>query len=166
MAPASLPVRPTTDLAKESLFNILNNHVDFESIEVLDLFAGTGNISYEFMSRGSPGVTSVDLEPRCTGFISRMAEKLEFSNLHVICAEALAFLRSSRRQWDLIFADPPFGYKDLRGIAGLVKEKDLLRSGGWLILEHPKETDLSDLPWFDQHRQYSRVHFSIFRKHE
>jgi 16S rRNA (guanine(966)-N(2))-methyltransferase RsmD len=164
VAPADLPVRPTTDLAKESLFNILNNYVDFESIEVLDLFSGTGNISYEFLSRGSPAVTSVDIESRCTGFISRMAEKLEFSNLHVIRAEVLVFLRSSRRQWDIIFADPPFGYEKIRDIAGLVRERDLLKRGGGLILEHPKETDLSDLPWFDQHRQYGRIHFSIFRK--
>jgi 16S rRNA (guanine(966)-N(2))-methyltransferase RsmD len=164
IAPANLPVRPTTDLAKESLFNILDNHVYFEDIEVLDLFAGTGSISYEFASRGSKSVLAVDIHPRCARFIADTAVRLSFSQLKVIRTSAIGFLQHSSSKFDLIFADPPYDLEGIEQIAILVMERQLLRDGGWLIIEHDKSHDFSSYQGFFQLRNYGKVNFSFFRK--
>jgi 16S rRNA (guanine966-N2)-methyltransferase len=163
-APASLPVRPTTDLAKESLFNILDNHLYFEDTRVLDLYAGTGSISYEFASRGSQYVISVDIHPGCIVFISETAAKLGFSGLKAIRSSAIAFLGHCNEKFDLIFADPPYELEGIEDVINMVFERQLLNDGGWLIVEHAREKDFSTFPAFFQHRNYGKVNFTFFRK--
>jgi len=163
MAPANLPVRPTTDLAKESLFNILRNYYDFEGLKVLDLFAGIGSISYEFAVRDAAEVHSVELNPRCASFISETVRKLDLKNLFVIRANVFTYLsRGGGKKFDIIFADPPYDLEGIDTIPDLVMEKKLLDKDGWLILEHPAEIDFSQHPNLDQQRQYGKVHFSMF----
>jgi len=164
LAPANLPVRPTTDLAKESLFNILENYIYFEDIEVLDLYAGTGSISFEFASRGSKAVVAVDINPRCARFISDTALKLAFNQLKVVRTSAMGFLEHCHGKFDLIFADPPYDIEGLEEIPRLVFEKDLLRDKGFLIIEHDKSRNFNAFPGFSQQRNYGKVNFSFFRK--
>ena len=162
MAPANLPVRPTTDLGKESLFNILNNYFYFDRITVLDLFAGTGNISLEFASREAVSVTSVDNFQGCTDFIRKMAATLKYDNLSVIKSDAFAFLEKSRQQYDIIFADPPYDLEGIERLPELVFGKGLLKKEGWLVLEHSKIYDFSEHPQFYQHRKYGKLNFTFF----
>lgn len=163
-APSSLPVRPTTDLAKESLFNILDNHIYFEDIRVLDLYAGTGSISYEFASRGSQYVVSVDIDPGCVRFISETATKLGFSGLKAIRSSAIGFLCHCTEKFDLIFADPPYDLEGIEEVIHMVFDRQLMNDDGWLIIEHAREKDFSTLPYFFQHRNYGKVNFTFFRK--
>lgn len=163
-APSSLPVRPTTDLAKESLFNILDNHIYLEDIHVLDLYAGTGSISYEFASRGSQYVISVDIDPGCVRFISETATKLGFSGLKAIRSSAIGFLGHCTEKFDLIFADPPYDLEEIEEVIHMVFDRQLMNDGGWLIIEHAREKDFSTLPYFFQHRNYGKVNFTFFRK--
>ncbi len=162
--PANLPVRPTTDLAKESLFNILDNHLYFEDLRVLDLYAGTGSISYEFASRGSSLVIAVDINPRCIGYISETSKKLGFDNLRAVRSSSIGFLGYCREKFDVIFADPPYDLEGIEEVVSLVFGRDLLVEGGWLIIEHPQEKDFSAFAGFYQHRNYGKVNFSFFRK--
>ena len=162
VAPANLPVRPTTDLGKESLFNILNNYFYFDRITVLDLFAGTGNISLEFASREAVSVTSVDNFQGCTDFIRKMAATLKYDNLSVIKSDAFAFLEKSRQQYDIIFADPPYDLEGIEKLPELVFGKGLLKKEGWLVLEHSKIYDFSEHPQFYQHRKYGKLNFTFF----
>jgi 16S rRNA (guanine966-N2)-methyltransferase len=156
-------VRPTTDLAKEALFNVLNNHIDFEAVRVLDLFAGTGNISLEFASRGASGVIAVENNPRCVTFIKRMASELEFENFQVIRGDAMGFLEKALVRFDLVFADPPYDFPRLKEIPDLVFDGGLLESDGWLVLEHGPGTSFNTHPRLIENRKYGRVHFSFFR---
>jgi len=163
-APASLPVRPTTDLAKESLFNILDNHVYFEDIRVLDLYAGTGSISYEFASRGTQKIISVDIHPGCVRFISETATQLGFDRMKAIRSSAIGFLNHCSEKFDLIFADPPYELEGIEEVINIVFDRQLLHDGGWLIIEHAKGKDFSTFPNFFQHRNYGKVNFTFFRK--
>jgi len=163
-APASLPVRPTTDLAKESLFNILDNHIYFEDLHVLDLYAGTGSISYEFASRGSQQVIAVDLHPQCVRFISETATRLGFSQLKALRSSSIGFLNHCHEKFDLIFADPPYELEGIEDVIELVFKRQLLKNGGWLIIEHSGGKDFSLFPDFSEHRNYGKVNFSFFRK--
>lgn len=164
-APGNLPVRPTTDMAKEALFNILHNYYDFEGIKALDLFAGIGSISYEFASREAAEVHSVELNPRCAAFITETTRKLDFKNLFVIRANVFTYLaRGGAKKFDIIFADPPYDLEGIETIPGLVIDNDWLKEDGWLVLEHPAEIDFSDHPALDQHRKYGKVNFSMFSK--
>ena len=160
--PSSLPVRPTTDKAKEALFNILNNHFDFESIQVLDLFAGTGSISFEFASRGAPEVVAVDSHPGCHRFIRQVKEQLELDNLVPVRADAFRYLSACSAGFDIIFADPPYDMAEITQIPGEVFSRSLLARGGWLILEHGADTSFDDHPFFIRKKKYSKVHFSFF----
>lgn len=162
IAPANLPARPTTDFAKEALFNLINNHFNIDEIEVLDLFAGTGNISYELASRGCPYITSVDSHPACIKFIYQTAEKLGFEEIHPAKADVFQFLPRAYRKWDLIFADPPFDFGRHEELVNLVFSSQKLEEQGMLIIEHPKEVDLSTHPNFIESRKYGHVHFSFF----
>lgn len=163
-APSNLPVRPTTDLAKESLFNILDNNVYFEDLNVLDLYAGTGSISYEFASRGSRQVISVDIHPHCIKFINETAAKLGFEQLKAVRSSSIGFLNYTREKYDIIFADPPYDLEGIEEVIELIFKKDKLNEGGWLIVEHPEGKDFSSYPGFSQHRNYGKVNFSFFRK--
>ena len=163
VAPAKLTVRPTTDMAKESLFNILNNHYDFEDIAVLDLFAGTGNISYEFASRGATAIISIDNNPHCIQFIKDTAVKLKMDNLKVVRADAFSFLSSGKLKFDVIFADPPYDLERLAEIPDCVFKAGILNTGGMLIVEHGKRNKFAAHPNYFESRNYGKVYFSFFR---
>ncbi|MCR4812269.1 MAG: 16S rRNA (guanine(966)-N(2))-methyltransferase RsmD [Bacteroidales bacterium] len=162
--PTNLPVRPTTDMAKEGLFNILNNYVDYEDCDVMDLFAGTGSITFEFVSRGAKSVTSVDINGPCTDFIKQSATRLNVQNLHVVRADVFDLLKRAYKKFDIIFADPPYAHEGLAQLPDMVFEKDLLNDDGILILEHPREHSFEDHPHFWQHRNYGKVNFTLFAK--
>ncbi|MFL5752913.1 MAG: 16S rRNA (guanine(966)-N(2))-methyltransferase RsmD [Bacteroidia bacterium] len=161
--PGNLDLRPTTDFAKESLFNILNNRIYFEDCSVLDLFCGTGSISFEFASRGAKSVTAVDGNHNCTAFIKAEAAKLGFDKLFVLRSDVFKYLKSCSNKFDIIFADPPFALENIEEIHKLVFEKELLNPGGHLVIEHGKKTDLSSKTHFEELRTYGNVNFSIFR---
>lgn len=165
VAPKNLPVRPTTDFAKESLFNILNNHVYFDEIKVLDLFSGTGNITYEFASRGCTDITCVDQNSGCTRFIQKTTGEMGIE-LQIIQSDALSFLRRSSLPYDIIFADPPYDYDGYKDLIDAVFQRNLLAKKGDLILEHSEYEDLSELPGFYQKRKYGHVCFSFFARPE
>lgn len=160
--PANLPVRPTTDLARESLFNILRNKVEFSELEVLDLFAGIGSISFEFISRGVKSVTSLDINPKCIDFIKESSIKLEVNNLYPIKSDAFVFLGKSQTSYDLVFADPPYDLKQFDIIPDLII-KSFVRPGGMLIMEHAKEYKFVDNKYFIEQRNYGKVNFSFFQ---
>ncbi len=163
IAPGNLPVRPTTDLAKESLFNILGNNFDFEECRVLDLFAGIGGISFEFASRECMMVIAVDNHPGCIRFISDTAARLGFTNLSAVKAPVSFFIKSSHQQFDIIFADPPYEMDGTEDIPTLIFEKELLAKEGWLIIEHPGSVSFTGHPRCFDTRKYGKVHFSFFR---
>ncbi len=164
IAPGKLPVRPTTDMAKEALFNILNNHFDFEEIEVLDLFAGTGNISYEFASRGAKNVISVDINSHCVQFIRQTAEKLDFNKLKAVRADVFHFLGICKLSFDIVFADPPYDLGRINEIPSRVFDASILKSGGWLVVEHGEEVKFNEHPLFYESRRYGKVRFSFFKQ--
>ena len=161
-APRNLPVRPTTDMGKESLFNILMNRFDLREIAALDLFCGTGNISYEFASRGCPDITSVDSNQHCYEFVIDTARKLNFTAIHVLRANVFSFLQTCNKKFDIIFADPPFELEKIEKIPILISEQQLLKPGGTMIIEHGPRTNLSLLAGFLEKRNYGKVNFSIF----
>lgn len=162
-APKNLPVRPTTDFAKESLFNILNNEIDLEDLDVLDLFSGTGNITYEFASRGAKHVTSVDVNVKCSSFIKSMVREFKFEQVVVMNANAFLFMQQCKRSFDVIFSDPPFNDESIQTIPDLVFKHSLLNADGMLIVEHPPEINFSKHPQFYKHKNYGHVNFSFFR---
>ncbi|MBC3759087.1 RsmD family RNA methyltransferase [Hyunsoonleella sp. SJ7] len=163
VAPKNLPVRPTTDMAKESLFNILNNHYYFDEVTVLDLFAGTGNISYEFASRGTESITSVDQHFGCIKFINQITEQFEMP-ISTIKSDVFKFLEQTRIKSNLIFADPPYNFDiaQFAKIPELIFQNRLLLDDGILIIEHSKHTDLSQLPNFGYQKKYGGSVFSFF----
>lgn len=150
-------------MAKESLFNILINQVDLDGVEILDLFAGTGSISYEFLSRGASSATAVDNNPGCVNYIRKTAQKFSLTELFLIKANAYKFIKSSTGKWDIIFADPPYNQENIEEIYHIIFERSLLKEEGILIIEHSKLFDFSDLPGFYDTRNYSRVNFSFLR---
>ncbi|WP_438423039.1 16S rRNA (guanine(966)-N(2))-methyltransferase RsmD [Aquimarina macrocephali] len=164
-APKKLPVRPTTDMAKEALFNILRNQYNFSQISVLDLFAGTGNISYEFISRGTEDVTAVDSHYACLGYIKSVAKELD-SPIETIKSDVYSYLEKVKRKTDIIFADPPYDFTtdQFSKIATLVFENKLLNEHGVLIIEHSKHTSLEESPYFSNSRKYGGSVFSFFEK--
>lgn len=162
-APSKLPVRPTTDMAKEALFNILNNQYHIPNIRALDLFSGTGNIAYEFAARGSEEVTAVDGNFDCIKFIKKTSEELGFP-ITPIKSDVYKYLEKAGMKADLIFADPPYNFdkSEFARIAELIFEKEILLEDGQLIIEHSKHTDLSDLPHYSNSRKYGSSVFSFF----
>lgn len=164
--PPNLPVRPTTDFAKEGLFNILANKVSFEDGTVLDLFTGTGHISLEFASRGSGSITAVDQNVKCVAFLRSAAKQLNLDTINTVKSDVFDFLKNSMSAFDLIFADPPYNLPNIPDIHRLVFEKNLLKPGGLLIIEHGPRTSLADLPGFTQQRKYGNVNFSFFEAPE
>lgn len=162
--PKNLRARPTTDFAKENLFNVLNNLIDFETCDVLDLFSGTGSISYEFASRGVRSVTSVEINPVHHNFIRRTASELEINNLFAVKANVFLYLKSCSKRFDLIFSDAPYDLAGSEEVIRLVLEGDLLAENGILIFEHSKGQNFSSHPNFWQSRSYGSVQFSFFKK--
>lgn len=155
-------MRPTTDFAKESLFNILNNYFDFEEIHVLDLFSGTGSISYEFASRGCKDIIAVDGNFKCFSYIRSTAEKFRFDSIKVVKSDVFAFLRASKKTYDVIFADPPYDMGAMVDIPAIVFENNLLEPEGWLIIEHSPDTDFSKHERLLEQRKYGNTIFSVF----
>jgi 16S rRNA (guanine966-N2)-methyltransferase len=164
IAPKNLPVRPTTDFAKEGLFNILNNKVDFEDLVVLDLFCGTGNICLEFASRGAKKVVAIDKHSPCVNFVKDTAKSLKITSIFVDRADVFKYLEKSTSNFDLIFADPPYELLNIEMIYDLVFKNDLLNDDGLLIIEHGQKTDLSTKQFYTETRKYGNVNFSFFRK--
>ena len=162
--PRNLRARPTTDFAKENLFNVLGNLVDFEACDVLDLFAGTGSISYEFASRGARSVTSVEINPVHYNFIRQTAVQLGIEHLYAVKANVFLYLKSCTKQFDVIFSDAPYDLKGSEEVIRLVLDGNLLREEGLLIFEHSKNADFSGHPCFWQLRSYGSVQFSFFKK--
>ena len=162
-APKNLPTRPTTDRAKEALFNILNNRYYFDELRVLDLFAGIGSISLEFASRGVQDITSVDRHLKCVQFIEKTAQNLG-APVQVIKADVFRFLESYSRSTDIIFADPPYDFdlEDIKKIHQFVFSKELLTDDGLLIIEHAKHTALTQLDFFSDQKNYGGSSFSFF----
>lgn len=156
-------VRPTTDMAKEGLFNILQHRVALDGITVIDLFSGTGSISYEFVSRGAEMVFSVEKDSVMIDFIQSIAKKLKLSNIKPIRSDAYRFLALTGVKADIIFADPPYGTPGITDIPELVFSKKLLNDDGMLIVEHDSHLNFTSHPHFIEERKYGKVHFSIFQ---
>lgn len=154
--------RPTTDFAREALFNILANKVDFEEIRVLDLFGGTGSISFEFASRGCAEIDLVDNNSRSVQFIGKVAAELGVKGLHPVRMDVFRFIPICKKQYNVIFADPPYTLRNLRDIPDLVLDHQLLLPDGLLILEHGKSDTFQNLHRFVEERHYGSVHFSFF----
>jgi 16S rRNA (guanine(966)-N(2))-methyltransferase RsmD len=161
--PRTFKARPTTDFAKENIFNVLNGYIDFEGTQALDLFTGTGSISLELISRGCAQVVSVEKDRDHARFISECMKKLGVDNDMLIKGDVFRFLKSCHQQFDIIFADPPYALPELPTIPNLIFEYGLLKEGGILVFEHGKTNDFSDNPHFLEHRAYGSVNFSLFR---
>lgn len=160
--PTSLPVRPTTDMARESLFNILNNYVDYEDCSVMDLFAGTGAVSLEFISRGAKEVTSVDINNQCIDFIKHSATQFGVANLKAVRSDVFELLKRAYKKFDIVFADPPYSLESLPQLPDIIFNSNVLTDDGIFILEHPREFQFESHPHFWQHRNYGKVNFSFF----
>jgi 16S rRNA (guanine966-N2)-methyltransferase len=160
--PANLPVRPTTDMAKEALFNILLNKVDFEGIIALDLFSGTGNIALELASRGAASVTCIDRSIQCVNYIKDTARQHKLEQVKTFKADVFKYLEIETDRYDLIFADPPYDLNRIPEIPKLIFEKGLLNAGGLLIVEHQSMQNLSQHPAFTEQRKYGHSSFSFF----
>ena len=164
-APANLPVRPTTDFAKTALFNILSNHFDMENISVLDLFTGTGNISFEFISRGASDVTSVDENFKCIDFIKKTIAELKITNMKALRSDAFSYVRKASGQWDIIFADPPFALKETTLLPDLILEGKILKQDGWLIVEHQSKQVLNSRHEPIEIRKYGNLAYTIYKSY-
>ena len=161
--PTNLPVRPTTDMAKEALLNILNNKYYIDELSVLDLFSGTGNIAYEFYSRESESITCVEQNAKCIRFIKETKEKFEMDNLNIIQSDCFSFLKTTKNKYHIIFADPPYDMPNYEEVVDIVFSRELLEEDGILIMEHSKKTNLSLHKYFSEKRRYGGVNFSFFK---
>lgn len=164
LPPQGYKARPTTDFAKEGLFNILNNEYEMEGLQVLDLFGGTGAISYEFASRGASRVYCVEMLPLHANFIKAQAARFGMDNLTVVRHNVFEFLEICREKFDIIFADPPYAIEGLADIPDKVFSKDILHQGAYFILEHPEDFNFESHPFFVKEKKYGNVHFSFFEK--
>ena len=160
--PRSFKARPTTDFAKENIFNVLTQYVDFDGATALDLFSGTGSISLELLSRGCQQVVSVEMDRDHHRFIQDCLKKLDTKACIPIRGDVFRFLKSCKQQYDFIFADPPYALKKLPEIPDLVIGRQLLKDGGIFVFEHGKDYDFSNHPHFLEHRSYGSVNFSLF----
>lgn len=164
LPPVNYAARPTTDFAKEGLFNILINEYDLEEISFLDLFSGTGSISLEFASRGCKDIISVEMNPLHAKFIKQVALTYKVKGMQVVRHNVFDFIEICSRKFDLIFADPPYNIEGLDTLPDRIFEKDLIAPDGYLILEHPGNYNFEKHPYFVKERKYGNVHFSFFRK--
>lgn len=162
--PHSFKARPTTDFAKENVFNVLRAYVDFEETNVLDLFSGTGSITLEFLSRGCPEVVSVERDRQHFAFICSCLRSIGDPAARPVCGDALRFIERATRSFDLIFADPPYALRELQELPDRVMNSGLVHEGTIFVLEHGKANEFSQRPDFLEHRAYGSVNFSFFRK--
>lgn len=162
--PKNFRARPTTDFAKESIFNIISNHFDFDGLRVLDLFSGTGSISYEFISRGAAIVDSVEKDFHHWQFIRNTAHQFKLIGLNPIKVDAFIYLKGCAKEYDIVFADPPYDLQGIDALPELILPKSLLTDGGWFIFEHSDKYDFSGNQYFLERRVYGSVNFSIFQK--
>ena len=162
--PRTFKARPTTDFAKENLFNILTNIVDFEGTTALDLFSGTGSISLELLSRGCKKVTSVEMDSQHFAFLKKCQNTLQESAWHAVRDDVFRFIRRCNTSYSLVFADPPYALKELKDIPALVLDGELLCNGGIFIFEHGKDYSFTEHPLFFRHVAYGSVNFTLFRK--
>lgn len=163
--PKSFPSRPTTDFAKEGLFNVLENEFSLFDLNILDLCAGTGNISYEFLSREAGTVTAIDSNFICVKHMNKLAKEFDCqAEINILKSDIFTYLEHCNEHFDIIFADPPFDFKEYPRIIELVFERDLLSENGMLVIEHGKETELSAITHFQKIRKYGGVCFSFFQK--
>lgn len=161
--PKNITARPTTDFAKESLFNLLNNRIDFEGIDMLDLFAGTGGIGLEFVSRGAREVTSIELAHTQQNYIISVCKQLGIHNLTLVRSDVFRYINACRVQYDFIYADPPYALDKLATLPDLIFEHELLKENGMFVLEHSKNDDFASHPHFVEKRTYGSVNFSFFQ---
>lgn len=161
--PRSFKARPTTDFAKENIFNVLNGYIDLDGATALDLFSGTGSISLELVSRGCQSVISIEADRDHHAFIKQCLAKLGTKACIAIRGDVFRFVKGCRQQFDFIFADPPYALKELPQIPELIFRANILKPGALLVFEHGKDNDFSHLPHFVEHRAYGSVNFSIFR---
>ena len=160
--PKNITARPTTDFARENLFNVLENLESFEGKSACDLFAGTGAVSFEFLSRGCDYVTAVEKAPVQAAFIKKTAQTLGDDNLHLVKTDVFKFLKENKKAYDFIFADPPYDHPEFEKIPELILNSELIKPSSIVIIEHSKNHDFSSLPGFNQRRAYGSVNFSIF----
>lgn len=160
--PSNLKARPTTDFAREGLFNVLNNLLDWEETSALDLFSGTGSIAFELISRGCNYVVSVEQNQNHFNFICKAQETLGAKELFPIKADAFKYLQSLKQPFDFIFADPPYDLPDAGKIPEIILHKQLVKEGGFFVMEHSKNHNFAHLPHFKEERKYGNVHFSFF----
>jgi 16S rRNA (guanine966-N2)-methyltransferase len=160
--PSNLKARPTTDFAKESLFNILNNYFDFAEAQVLELFAGSGSISYEFASRECKSITAIEIDPVNFSYIARTVKEMGLTSITPLRTDVFRFIGHCRQSYDIIFADPPYEMENIEKLPQVIFEKKLLNKNGWFILEHSKRHNFKDFKEFREERNYGNVHFSFF----
>lgn len=160
--PTNITARPTTDFARENIFNVIENIMDLEGARCLDLFAGTGAISFELLSREAASVTAVEKAPTQGRFIEKVARELGDRNLRLLRTDALRYIKDATASYDLVFADPPYNLENFGAIPEMVLNSSLLHPGSLFIIEHSKAYDFSSLPHFYQHRAYGSVNFSLF----
>jgi len=162
-APTKIKARPTTDMAREGLFNVLNQKIDTSGLTVLDLFAGTGAVSLEFLSRGAKHITAIDIDITSKKHLEKVKADWELKNMKVVRADALALAKKANQQFDLVFADPPYGHKRFAEIPDIILSSGWLNEGGLFILEHSSEFDFSENPRFQDHRNFGNVNFTFFQ---
>ena len=161
--PAHMPhTRPTTDVAKEGLFNIISNNFDVEELKTLDLFGGTGNISYELASRGAKDLTVVEKDAKMYEFIKKTANELKFENINVLKMDVFRFIEQCTDKFDFIFAGPPYALGNIDDLPRLIFQKQLLHTKGWFVLEHTPKNDYKKFPFYTTERNYGTTVFSIF----
>ncbi|MDD7342577.1 MAG: RsmD family RNA methyltransferase [Bacteroidales bacterium] len=161
--PTNITARPTTDYARESIFNVIENLLDLEGATALDLFSGTGAVSFEFLSRGCASVTSVEKAATQFNFITKVKKLLGDDNLTQVKGDVFRFIGSCTRKFDIIFADPPYDLPNLPELPGLILNSGMVKEGTIVVVEHSKHNDFSVLPQFMQHRTYGKVNFTIFQ---
>lgn len=162
VAPKNLPVRPTTDFAKEALFNLLQNQIEIEGAKVLDLCTGTGNISFEFASRGAASITSVDAHAGCLKFIKQQATVFHLTTIHPYKADLFQYLKKAKQPFNIIFADPPYEMQGIEELPELIHSKNLLEKNGLFIVEHSKKLKFEGQKGFLFSRKYGNVNFTFF----
>jgi 16S rRNA (guanine(966)-N(2))-methyltransferase RsmD len=162
VVPSNFNARPTTDFAKEALFNILAGRFSWADVEALDLFAGSGSIGYEFVSRGAKRVDIVEQNNRYCEFVKKTAQALNMTQIYVHNQNAFAYINRCSQQYDIIFADPPYALDGIENLPDITLAKTLLKANGWFILEHSSQHSFEQHPHFAQHRRYGNVNFTIF----
>ena len=161
--PANMPyTRPTTDIAKEGLFNVISNNLDIEELKTLDLFGGTGSISYELASRGANDLTIIEKDPKMYEFIKKTATELKLENFKVLKTDVFRFIDQCTGKFDFIFAGPPYALANIDDLPKLIFDKQLLTPKGWFVLEHTPRNDYKKFPFYATERNYGTTIFSIF----